>query len=390
MKKIEINLKKETKTKIIIAITIIAVIAVVTLIAVYIGNEGVRSFFDRHILRKEVEENKAASITLNTEENQSIYAYDKYITILNKNKLTSYSSSGEKKYEHDISVNDALYSSNNRFLAIAQKNGKNVYLVSEANLLWQNVIDIEGNITKINVNKNGYVSVIVAGSSYKTVIITYSPAGKELFKTYLSTTIAIDTDISNDNKYLSIAEINTSGTLIQSNIKIISVEKAQSDPTNSVIFTYQATANDLITDIKYQDKKLICMYDSGIHMFQDEKDEPVISFTETKATLASVEFDSHAMYAEEKSSGLFSSNTQIFLKNTQSQKENIYTAKSAVKNVKTYANNLALNLGSEVHFINTSGWLIKKYISEQEIKDIVLSDKIGGIVYKNKIEIVNL
>ena len=58
--------------------------------------------------------------------------------------------------------------------------------------------------------------------------------------------------------------------------------------------------------------------------------------------------------------------------------------------MKTYANKIALNLGSSVEFINTNGWLVKKYISEKEVKDIVLSENIVGIVYKDKVEISNL
>jgi len=47
-------------------------------------------------------------------------------------------------------------------------------------------------------------------------------------------------------------------------------------------------------------------------------------------------------------------------------------------------------MGSEVHFVNTNGWLAKKYISTQEIKDVVIGSGIAGIVYKDKIEIINL
>ena len=34
---------------------------------------------------------------------------------------------------------------------------------------------------------------------------------KELFKTYLSSTVAVDSSISEDNKYMSFGEVNTSG-----------------------------------------------------------------------------------------------------------------------------------------------------------------------------------
>lgn len=221
----KINWSEKTKKKVIVGSIILLIVVIILCIALYIGNISFRTFIDRYILRKEIVQNNVTSIDISTLESPSIYAYDKYITVLNKNQLITYSSSGKKEYEHEVAISNALYASNNRFLGIAQKDGQNLYLISEQNILWQ--AEVEGEIQKINVNKNGYVSVIIKGGSYKTVIATYSPAGKELFKTYLSSTIAVDAVISNDNKYLAIAEINTSGTLIQSNIKIVSVEKAR-------------------------------------------------------------------------------------------------------------------------------------------------------------------
>lgn len=385
----KLNISDKTKKKIKIGIIILLITVAILSVALYIGNENVRTFFNRYILKKEVVENNVASIDLSNIENPKIYAYDKYITILSKNILSTYTSSGKKEYEHQISVSEPLFSANNRFLAIAQKNGTNLYLVSGQDLLWE--AEIEDEIQKVNVNKNGYVSVITSGSSYKTVIYTFSPAGKELFKTYLSSTSAIDTSISNDNKYLSVVEINTSGTMIQSNIKIISIEKAQNDPTNSVIYTHNAETNKLIVGIEYQDKnRLAILYDDGIYTLYEEKEEQAVSFNEAKVTFSSVDLSNYTVYTIEKSSGLFSSNTQVILRNTDTFKENVYTAPGTLKDIKTHGNNIALNLGSEVHFINTNGWLTKKYVSEKEINDIVLGQSVAGIIYKDKIEIIHL
>ena len=389
MKKIRINLNREQKKKLIITGIIVLVILIILCIALYIGNSSFRRFFDRYILRKEIVSNNVASIDISTLENPSIYAYNKYITILSKNKLTTYSSSGMKEYEHEILVSDAIYSSNNRFLAVAQKNGQNLYVISESNLLWQ--AEVEGEIQKIDINKNGYVTVIITGSGYKTIIATYSPAGKELFKTYLSSTIAIDSCISNDNKYLGIAEINTSGTLIQSSIKIISVEKAQNDPTNSVIYTHNAEANRLITDIQYGNQnKLAIQYDDGISILHEENENKLTSFQENKIKFASIDLNNYSVYTNEKSTGLFNTKTQVILRNNLTDKENIYSADGTAKDIKTHSGNIAINLGSQVDFINTNGWLIKKYVSEKEIKDIVIAESIAGIVYKDKVEIANI
>lgn len=384
-----IDLDKEKKKKLLIIIGIVVAVAIIIVIAFYIGNRNFRSFLDRHILRKEITENSVATIDISEQEKPSIYAYDKYITILNKNKLNLYTSSGKKEYELEVNISDAIYASNNRFLVIAQKNGQTLYQISEGNIVWQQ--EIEGQIQKVNVNKNGYVTVITAGNSHKTIIVTYGPKGRELFKTYLSTTTCIDTSISNDNKNLAIAEINTNGTLIESSVKIISIEKAQTDPTNSVIEIYQSQSDRLIKNIEYQDKNyLTCMYDNEIRSIYKDQNEKIISFAENKITFANIKLNNYIVYTTERSSGLFNSNTQVTLHNIVTQKENTYIAEGTTKRIRTHGDNIALNLGSEIHFITTNGWLTKKYTSQKEVTDIILGDKIAGIIYKDKIEIINL
>ena len=385
---IEIDKEKKKKLLIIISVIIVAILIIIIL-SFYIGNKEFRTFFDRYIFRKEITENNAVTIDISDQEGIGIYAFDKYITLLNKNKLGLYTTSGKKEYELEININDAIYASDNRFLVMAQKNGQTLYQISEGNIIWQK--EIEGEIQKVNVNKNGYVSVITAGNLHKTIIIAFSPQGKELFKTYLSTTTCIDTSISNDNKTLAIAEINTSGTLIESSIKIISIEKAQTDPMNSVIEIYQSQSGSLIKNIEYQDKNyLSCMYDNEIRRINKEQNEKIISFPEEKITFANIKLDNYIIYTTEKSSGLLNSNTQVTLTNVVTQKENIYITRGATKSIRTHGNHIALNLGSEIHFITTNGWLTRKYTSKKEVKDIVLGDKIAGVIYKDKIEIVNL
>ena len=115
--------------------------------------------------------------------------YDKYIAVLNKKTLYTYNSSGQNVAENDINISSPIFANKNKFLAIAENNGSKLYLMSGTNIVWQNTL--EGKISKISINKNGYVSVIVSGTSYKSVIILMDPKGKELFKTYLSSNIAI-------------------------------------------------------------------------------------------------------------------------------------------------------------------------------------------------------
>ena len=56
----------------------------------------------------------------------------------------------------------------------------------------------------------------------------------------------------------------------------------------------------------------------------------------------------------------------------------------------TRNNKKALKLRNEVQIVDTNWWLLKKYTSTKQIDKIVLGDSIAGVVYKNKIEIIDL
>lgn len=378
-------IKKENKKKYII-ISIISII-ILTLFLFYFFNPDFRNFITIYIFRKQVSQDKLTAISLEEDEASFVYAYDKYITVLNKNTLYTYNSSGNITSQNNVNISSPIFASNNRFLAIAENDGNLLYLVSGSNIVWQSNID--GKISKINVNNNGYVSVIVTGTSYKSIIITFNPKGKEMFKTYLSNTIAIDIDISNDNKYLSVAEVDYSGSIIKSMIKTISIEKAQSDPTNSVIYTFNGEDNSLITNINYQNKSLLsCMYNDSIHVLNiANKSDTKIVTLDKQYNFADIGLKNNVIYSANKSSG-FSSNTDIHIYNVQNNNISTYNLKGSIKSLSSYNEKIAINTGSAIHFIGLNGWLIKKYDSLNEINSIVLGDNLAGIIYKDKVEIV--
>lgn len=382
--------KNENKTinkKRLIGLIILAILIcfIGILYCVYAANEEFRAYVDANVLNKEIEENNLKSISIEDYDKSNIFAFSKYIAILKDNKLVTYNSSGKKEAENKIEISNPITDSNGRFLMIAEQNLSKVYLIEDNTIKWEK--DLEGNITRISVNANGYSSVVLAGTAYKSVIILFDDSGNELFRNYLASTIAVDTAISDDNKYLSIAEVNSSGTLIQSNINIVSVEKAKEE------YTYNAPSNSLILNIKYQNKtRLVCAYDDEIHVIKDNEDTKImdIDTKKEKITFSSIELNNHIVKNIEENSGLFNTTTVVKIINSTSQKENTYKFDGVIKELYCSDNKIALNLGSEIHFIDTNGWLIKKYTSAKEIRKIVITDDISGIVYRDKIEIVKL
>lgn len=381
------RINKKNILKLLIVVLLIALI--LGLILLYIFNFKFRNFIDLKILHKEISNKNTYSIDLDSSFSGDIYAYDKYIVVLDKAKLITYNSTASKISELDVSVSSPKFSSNNRFLCVYEDNGDSFYLISGSNILWQKTID--GAISKISVNKNGYVSIIVSGTSYKSIVITYDSKGTELFKTYLSATLAIDTQISNDNKYLSIAEIDYSGLLINSMVKTISIETAKTDASTSIVNTVTGDSNELIIGIKYQNKNILtCLYDDGIKLIDIKNNSSSDLLKNNDFSFCDINVKGNIVYVESKSTSIFSSNTIVNIMDIETNNVSTYILETGIKDLYTSSEKIAVNTGSEIHFIGTNGWLIKVYNSSNEINKIILSNSLAGIVYKNKIEIVNL
>lgn len=389
----EVESKKEKNNKInkkklaIVIILGIILLFFIIILIIYNTSPGFHNWVDKNILNKEVMQNSATTIEI--EENSKVFAYNKNIAVLNKNKLKIYNNFGNKESELDVDIANPIFYSSNRYVVIAENGGKKVYCLEDNKIIWET--EVEGTISQIHINRNGYVAVVVTGTSYKTVVDMFNNKGESLFKTYLSANRLVDVSISNDNKFLALAEVDTSGTIIQSNIKVISVEKAQSDSTNSMEKIYNGQQNALITNIKYQDNdKLVCMYDNSIRIIADDKDELLVYYANEKINFSSIELNNSVINVKEQSSGLFTADSIVNIINVSNKDVKTYKVDSVTKDVRTYENIIALNLGSEIEFINTDGWLVKRYISKQEITNMVFSNSVAGIIYRDRVELINL
>lgn len=390
MIKINARKRKLNISKVII-ITIISllIIAAIILISLYISEKDFREWIDTNIFKKNLTEEDVYVINLDTGKTNQVYVYSKYVALLNDKKITLYNNYGEEQTSIDVNVNSALFASNGKYLALAEQNGNEVYLIQDKTYLWNN--QVEGKILQVSVNQNGYVAVITTDTTYKSILTLYDPMGKSLFRSFFKSTRIIDVSMSKDNKYIAIGELDASGALIQSNIKIISVDNAQNDAENAIVYTYNAESGKLIVNVEYQDKnKVVCMYDSCIDVIEDENVRNILNTEDSKISFMSVNFSNYMAYVEENSTGLFNSESNVKIVNTSSNQENLYTLDDIAKEIYTGDDIIAINVGTELYFIDTKGWLIKKYTANQEITNVMLSSHLSAIIYKDKIEIIDL
>ena len=385
----KIEEKKNLNIKKIITLVMILLLicAIIWTSVEYIMNEQFRENMDKYLFMKEIQEDETKSIIIENENNSFVCVYDRYIGILSNNVLNVYNRYAKKEMEISLTITNPVFESNNSYLAVGEKNGKKFYMIKGKDMIWQ--ADVDGQISKVTVNRNGYVAISMIQTSNKAAVVVYNPEGKELFKTHLSNTYAIDTDISNDNKYLTIGEVNITGTTIQSNIKIISFDKVQNDSENAIIYNQQSDTGKLIISLKYcDDGSLMCMYDSEITMISDGNESKVVEY-DNDTLFANINMNKKIV---EISSSQDVNNADSIVKiiDVNNKDEKNYTISDIPRELLVNGNKITVNTGMYAYFINSYGMLIKKYISKQEIKEIVMGDYIAAIVYKNKVNIIEL
>ena len=374
------------KKKIIIISGAILIVALIVIISLYVANEPTREWIDTYILRKNVIEEDLPTIALENE-NANVYAYDNHIVVLQENNLVIYNSSGKEETTINVSITTPIFADSGNYLLVADKNGQNVYLIYNTSLQWQKTM--EGNISAITVNENGAVGIVITGTTYKSVIVMYGITGDEEFKTYLSSTIAADVAISENSDYLSFAEIDTSGTIISSAVKTVSVEKAKNSPSEAIIYEYKPEENSLIVNIQYDNQEIICQYDNTVYKMNEGNTQKLLDIDD-KTTFMDINLHNYICRIVETSSGILSSQYEAKIMNPDNQKENSYLLNSVPKSL--YCNNdiIAINMGNQIEFINHNAWLIKSFVSSQSFKDVVLGKSVAGIIYRDRIEIINL
>ena len=384
------NHRKEKIKKLALLISLLIIlITIIVLIIVYIFNVQFRNWCDKHILGKELLQEDTREIEIDGDENPQVYAFDKYICLFRRKTIEFYNKVGTKVGEIETNINNAKFASAGRYLAICEQDGKEFYLIDGKEKVLENEVD--GTISQINVSRSGFVSVVLSNNSYKSIVSVYNKEGKEIFKTNLVTSRVVDVSISQDSQYLAIAEVDISGILTKSTIQIVSIELAQTKPAEAIVYKYEVPEGKLIINVEYQEKqKLICMYNDSIEVLQEQKSSELVGFENRKTTFMTIELNNRIAILEEKTTGEYTSDTYVNIINPENKREIQYIANGVVKSLHTSNKRIAINTGSELHIISTNGFLVKKYISSTEINDIVMTDSLVGVIYRDKIQIINL
>ena len=254
--------------------------------------------------------------------------------------------------------------------------------------IWES--KITGNIYDVYVNKNGYAAVIYKQSGYKSLVKIITPAGEELFTSYLASTYALDVSITNDNKTLAIAEIDTEGIHVISSIKIIDINNLE----NQNVKKLNLEEDTLLVNIEYNEKnELLVMTDSNFLVVKNNNIEELFKYNNEDTINATIENGKNIIEIVKEEKGLFDIRYKLVVYSIENElKKEEYELYDLPKQIKALNNTVALVMEDELLVLNTNGKLLKKCDISRNIKSIVLYDngKTIGLIFRDKIEFIKI
>ena len=132
------------------------------------------------------------------------------------------------------------------------------------------------------------------------------------------------------------------------------------------------------------------MYNDSIETLQEKNASELLKIDDRNLEFMTINLKNRIALVEEISTGEYTADTSIRIINPSTLKEKKYIAKAVAKSIETSENRIAINFGTNLHIISKNGILLKKYISNTEINDIVMAEGVIGIIYRDKIQIINL
>ena len=317
-----------------------------------------------------------------------IFGTSSNLITVNTNGIQVFSENAKKLFEQLASLKEVVSDTAGDYAIIAEKNGTNVYTINKDRLAWQENIN-NANILSVTINKNGYSAVIYSQAGYRSLIKVYSNTGEELFTSYLASTYAIDVAISNDNKTLAIAEIDTNGVSLESSIKIINVQAV----SNEEVRKYELENNEMITNIEFDYyNHLVIMTDMGVKLLNNAEISKIVDFKEGDFTQCIIDNTKKVIATKAIEDGLFSVKCYICIYDLNSSDIKNYELEDVPNSIVTCGDIIAADMGNKIVFLNCSGNFFKKCEYNGQLKDLLLfrNGDMAALVFRNSVEIIKI
>ena len=394
LKDIKKKKKRETKSSFInVVIFVILFVSIIGLcLASYTRTKNVDilkqyKFLEKYIVNvfDQKQEKLHLELDFDFSKKPKVVVYRGNIAQCQKEQLKIYDSNGKLQNSMYINFKSPLLKANGNYLVIADIKGNKVVEFEGTKKKWEKIK--EGNIINVDVNKNGFVTVVNKGSNVLSEATVYDKDGKECITFGKAQNYIINAKVSNNNKKVVLNCLDTKGVKLNSIFEFIDIK-------GKSVKTMVSHEDTVFLDMKFiKDDNLVALTGDEIIYYNSENQETWRKELNKKVYCFNVCDNKYivvGMASDKIKDSLFSDKTEVKILNAKGQEVNTIKVDNIVKNISVYDDVIALNLGKEVMFYTSRGRYIKKMTSKLEVDKVEFINKSTvGLVTKSKIIIKN-
>lgn len=156
-----------------------------------------------------------------------MYAYGSDILLLNNNGIKMVDNKGNDKWSQTYTLTNPMIDISGEYLLLADLDGNNTLNLFDTdgnNLL---TYPIDSDILSAKINKSRLVAAAVDEEGYKGSVVVYNKKAQEIFKWNSGEGYVTDIDISNDGKYVAVAQMMSDRDEVYSKIHVLNISNGQ-------------------------------------------------------------------------------------------------------------------------------------------------------------------
>lgn len=367
------NEKQHTgKTGVIMFFIFLAAL-IIFVLAIYFKNQNIKikdfsinDFFKKHFqVGSQVASSELLSEFKNDHKDRTDFAvYKNNIVKCTKDSIVWLDKKGNEQKVISISTENPVIKTAGSYILVADIGGKDFYLINGLNVKWSKKADTI--LINADIDSNGFVSIVKEKKGYKGAIDIFDNNGNMVLTTVRSGNYVLAARIfSNDNRIL-INKVDTSGITANSNLEFINMraeEISKSVQEDNTIFPNLWNLNgDYIFGVS--DNSLVC-YNMKLEKKWKRDFKKVYS-----SNTALGKYVVLAVQNAENSGKLGKTLQEVLVINSRGEDQASYASNLGALNISCSGNVIAVNYGSEVHFISTGGRLISRYQPKSEILNV--------------------
>ena len=275
--------------------------------------------------------------------------------VINKNGISEYTSTKNPVWVKEMNISNPLIDSNNNRFIIAESGGKKIMSFQNRTMLWET--ELQNDIKKIVVNKDGYIGVIFSQVGYKSGFLFLDPTGKEIFRKLFANTTLIDVDISPKGDLVAMIEADVSSAIINSAISFMS--------SNGQIVYSEIEDDVLMSGIRFIDNSNVIAVGDNKLVKIDKNYQRTVFDDFSNKTVSGINLENEGKIIEtyREATSIFANKSTIDILNINNKKTGTGEVAGVVKSIESSGKTIAVVLADRVDFFDISG----KYLNTLNI-----------------------